>query len=99
MKKKLLLVCTTVAFGILTVAGISQQNVPQLSDVALANIEALSSGECAEGCDNTTTGPCWQEQQIVFPPYGLTGNACIFTNNTDDYCTGKYIDPNTGQLN
>lgn len=47
LKKKLLLVCTTVVFGILTVAGISQQNVPQLSDVALANIEALSSGECA----------------------------------------------------
>lgn len=41
MKKKLLLVCTTVAFGILTVAGISQQNIPQLSDVALANIEAF----------------------------------------------------------
>lgn len=60
---------------------------------------SLSSGECVEGCDNTTTGPCWQEQQIVFPPYGLTGNACIFTNNTYDYCTGKYIDPNTGQLN
>ena len=47
LKKKLLLVCTTVVFGILTVASISQQNVPQLSDVALANIEALSSGECA----------------------------------------------------
>ena len=44
MKKKLLLVCTTVVFGILTVAGISQQNVPQLSDVALANIEAIALG-------------------------------------------------------
>ena len=44
MKKKLLLVCTTVAFGILTVAGISQQNIPQLSDVALANIEAIALG-------------------------------------------------------
>ncbi len=55
MKKKLLLVCTTVVFGILTVAGISQQNVPQLSDVALVNIEAIALGE------GTLSGPSWTD--------------------------------------
>lgn len=50
MKKKPLLVCTTVVFGILTVAGISRQNTTQLSDVALANIEAMSSGEGGYAC-------------------------------------------------
>ena len=73
-----------------------RQNRAQLSDVALANIEALANAELTEGCDNTTPGVCWNEETIVFP-YGFTGLACIFTNDLDVYCTGNYVDPTTGQ--
>ena len=45
MKKKVTLLCAVAAMGIAAVAGVSLQNRAQLSDVALANIEALASGE------------------------------------------------------
>ena len=45
MKKKVALLCAVAAMGIAATAGVSLQNRAQLSDVALANIEALASGE------------------------------------------------------
>ena len=96
MKKKVTLLCAVAAMGVVAVAGVSLQNRAQLSDVALANIEALANAELTEGCDNTTPGICWNEETIVFP-YGFTGLACIFTNDLDVYCTGNYVDPTTGQ--
>ena len=45
MKKKVTLLCAVAAMGIAAAAGVSLQNRAQLSDVALANIEALASGE------------------------------------------------------
>ena len=45
MKKKVALLCAVAAMGIAAAAGVSLQNRAQLSDVALANIEALASGE------------------------------------------------------
>ena len=45
MKKKVALLCAVAAMGIAAAAGVSLQNRTQLSDVALANIEALASGE------------------------------------------------------
>ena len=73
-----------------------EQNRAQLSDVALANIEALANAELTEGCNNTIPGICWNEETIVFP-YGFTGRVCLFTNDLETYCTGNYID-NMGQL-
>ena len=90
MKKKVTLLCAVAAMGVVAAAGVSLQNRAQLSDVALANIEALA------GCDNTTPGICWNEETIVFP-YGFTGRVCLFTNDLETYCTGNYID-NMGQL-
>lgn len=49
MKKKVTLLCAVAAMGIAAVAGVSLQNRAQLSDVALANIEALASGEASIG--------------------------------------------------
>ena len=45
MKKKVTLLCAVAAMGVVAAAGVSLQNRAQLSDVALANIEALASGE------------------------------------------------------
>ena len=45
MKKKVALLCAVAAMGIAAAVGVSLQNRAQLSDVALANIEALASGE------------------------------------------------------
>ena len=47
--KKVTLLCAVAAMGIAAVAGVSLQNRAQLSDVALANIEALASGEASIG--------------------------------------------------
>lgn len=96
-KKKRIALCAAAVLGILAAAGVSRQNRPHLSDVALANIEALADAEWVKGCDNTTPGVCWNEETIIFP-YGFTGLACIFTNNPDVSCTGNYIDPTTGYL-
>ena len=45
MKKKVTLLCAVAAMGIAAAAGVSLQNRAQLSDVALANIEAIAAGE------------------------------------------------------
>ena len=49
MKKKVTLLCAVAAMGIAAAVGVSLQNRAQLSDVALANIEALASGEASIG--------------------------------------------------
>ena len=98
MKKKLLSICAVAALGAFTAVGFNLQNRTQLSDIALANIEAVSDGEVADGCDNNSPGPCWQESLITFPG-GFTGFACIFTNDIENMCTGNYVNPNNGQLN
>ena len=87
LKKKLLLICTTVVFGILTVAGISQQNIPQLSDVALANIEAIALGE------GTLSGPSWTDVCGSYNP--KTGERCEewFT-----WCAGTDIEDQCTQI-
>lgn len=55
MKKKVTLLCAVAAMGIAAAVGVSLQNRAQLSDVALANIEALASGE--GGCKSIMTCP------------------------------------------
>ena len=45
MKKKILSICAVAVLGILTAAGIKLQNANQLSDITLANIEAVAGGE------------------------------------------------------
>ena len=45
MKKKVTLLCAVAAMGIAAAVGVSLQNRAQLSDVALANIEAIAAGE------------------------------------------------------
>ena len=57
MKKKVTLLCAVAAMGIAAVAGVSLQNRAQLSDVALANIEALASGGGGGGCKSIMTCP------------------------------------------
>ena len=57
MKKKVTLLCAVAAMGIAAAVGVSLQNRAQLSDVALANIEALASGEGEGGCKSIMTCP------------------------------------------
>ena len=45
MKKKLLSICAVAALGAFTAVGFNLQNTSQLSDVTLANIEAVAGGE------------------------------------------------------
>ncbi len=64
MKKKVVLLCAVAAMGIAAAVGVSLQNRAQLSDVALANIEALASGEDLGEVTITCgqyDGPCWKE--------------------------------------
>ena len=45
MKKKLLSICAVAVLGAFTAVGFNLQNANQLSDVTLANIEAVAGGE------------------------------------------------------
>ena len=45
MKKKLLSICAVAALSAFTAVGFNLQNATQLSDVTLANIEAVAEGE------------------------------------------------------
>lgn len=56
MKKKVTLLCAVAAMGIAAAAGVSLQNRAQLSDVALANIEAIAAEE-----EGTPVSPCYTE--------------------------------------
>lgn len=56
MKKKVVLLCAVAAMGIAAAAGVSLQNRAQLSDVALANIEAIAAEE-----EGTPVSPCYTE--------------------------------------
>ena len=56
MKKKVVLLCAVAVMGIAAAAGVSLQNRAQLSDVALANIEAIAAGE-----EGTPVSPCYTE--------------------------------------
>ena len=72
MKKKVALLCAVAAMGIAAAAGVSLQNRTQLSDVALANIEALASGE--EGIIVGSTCMHHPDFWCVYPPmYGDPG--------------------------
>lgn len=56
MKKKVTLLCAVAAMGIAAAAGVFLQNRAQLSDVALANIEAIAAEE-----KGTPVSPCYTE--------------------------------------
>ena len=56
MKKKVTLLCAVAAMGIAAAAGVSLQNRAQLSDLALANIEAIAAEE-----EGTPVSPCYTE--------------------------------------
>lgn len=56
MKKKVVLLCAVAAMGIAAAAGVSLQNRAQLSDLALANIEAIAAEE-----EGTPVSPCYTE--------------------------------------
>lgn len=56
MKKKVTLLCAVAAMGVVAAAGVSLQNRAQLSDVALANIEAIAAEE-----EGTPVSPCYTE--------------------------------------
>ena len=56
MKKKVTLLCAVAAMGIAAAAGVSLQNRAQLSDVALANIEAIAAEE-----EGMPVSPCYTE--------------------------------------
>ena len=56
MKKKVTLLCAVAAMGIAAAVGVSLQNRAQLSDVALANIEAIAAEE-----EGTPVSPCYTE--------------------------------------
>ena len=79
MKKKVTLLCAVAAMGIAAAAGVSLQNRAQLSDVALANIEALASGEgeiiidglCAEITKETICRAFNPDGTVDFWVYGV----------------------------
>lgn len=48
MKKKIFLACAALVVSAAAVVGVKAYNYSQISDLALANIEALSSGESDE---------------------------------------------------
>ena len=70
MKKKLLSICAVAALGAFTAVGFNLQNTSQLSDVTLANIEAVAGGEgviiIGSSCALTRVAYC------VFPPITYT---------------------------
>ena len=85
MNKKLLRVALLVA--VVAVAGLgvhkAQAKKPVLSDIMLANVEALSSSEnhdqgfCSQKC-NDGIGRCWLRS---------SGGYCVMTGDLNDYCT------------
>lgn len=59
----------------------NNSNEVQLSDLALANVEALASGEVEVVC-SINPGKCWL---INFDPFtGIIG--CIRTDNPNNFC-------------
>ena len=65
MKKKILSVAALLTLGLMVSVGVNLHQNAALSDVALANIEALASGEGGDievtiTCDSEE-GRCWKE--------------------------------------
>ncbi len=83
MKKKFFMACTALVMSAAAMVGVKAYNRSQMSDLALANIEALSRGETpgkVEGaCGNQYGVPCSIEcpnpkcHSIWSNPHSLTG--------------------------
>ena len=62
MKKKIFMACAALVVSAAAVVGVKAYNYSQLSDLALANIEALSKSEASE---NTVFGKCGNDEDKV----------------------------------
>ena len=88
--KKVILKLTLVAAFVVS-AGYSvytSQVNEDLSDLALANIEALAGGELPEigvVCDYNP-GRCWARRGPLCMKGEYTGPACVRTSNTSNFC-------------
>lgn len=78
MKKKLIGSCAVVVLGVLAVAGVHLQDKERLSDVALANIEALANGEATPGsqCFHSFTSQQEDPMRPVWVSVPYCGEDC-----------------------
>lgn len=87
MKKYIVFFAVMAIVCTITLKAFSKQNVVNVSDVVLANVEALATPEtelpevellCSEKCTDGI-GRCWLKSG---------GNFCVFSGSKEDNCTG-----------
>lgn len=95
MKKHLLRVFCAVAVAAIAGYGVyTHPKGTQVSNLTLANVEALARYELPEvtiECDSGKSGKCFvrdHEEGL----YGVCRFFCTYTGYTDDYCSSIYVD-------
>ena len=95
MKKYLSRIVCAVAVAAIAAYGVyTNQKETQVSNLTLANVEALARYELPEvtiECDSGDSGKCFDmgyEEGL----YGVCRFFCTYTGSTDDYCSSIYVD-------
>ena len=88
MKKKILSVAALLTLGLMVSVGVNLHQNAALSDVALANIEALADGEGGDievtiTCDGGGQGRCWTEDRYSD---GKPTGKCVWSGYQNDTC-------------